>query len=190
VVADATGHGLPAALQVRDVFTGLRMGLSREFKLTRTLERLNRIIHRSRLATKFVSLFLAEVDHGGDVIYCCAGHPPALLVRENGQLEQLNVGGLPLGPFPDARYSAGVQRIEPGDTLVIYTDGITEATDSKEEEFGVQRLAELVTARRRRRPQQIVDEIFEAVHDFADRAEAQDDQTVMVIQRRKGRSNG
>ena len=62
VVADATGHGLPAALQVRDVYTGLRMGLSRDFKLTRTLERLNQIIHRSRLVTNFVSLFLAEVD--------------------------------------------------------------------------------------------------------------------------------
>ena len=61
VVADATGHGLPAALQVRDIYTGLRMGLSREFKLSRTLERLNQIIHRSRLATKFVSLFLADL---------------------------------------------------------------------------------------------------------------------------------
>ncbi len=82
VIADATGHGLPAALQVRDVFTGLRMALSREFKLTRTLERLNNIINRSRLATKFVSLVLVEFNIPDTVIYCNAGHPRPILMRD------------------------------------------------------------------------------------------------------------
>lgn len=189
VVADATGHGLPAALQVRDVFTGLRMGLSREYKLTRTLERLNRIIHRSRMATKFVSLFLAEIEQTGDVIYCCAGHPPALLVRSSGEVEQLNVGGLPLGPFPNARYVSGVQCFGPGDTLVVYTDGITETVDDSDEEFGVERLQDLVSAHRALEPQALVDLIFDEVSAFSDGAEAQDDRTVMVIQRRKGDNN-
>src|SRR4029077_14561302 len=61
-IADASGHGLPAALQVRNVYTGLRMGVARDFKIVRTVERLNRIIHQSRMTTKFVSLFYGEIE--------------------------------------------------------------------------------------------------------------------------------
>ena len=136
-VADATGHGLTAALQVRDVFTGLRMGLSREFKITRTVQRLNTIIHRSRMATKFVTLFLAEFDLNGTLIYCNAGHPAALLVRSDGTVIELTTTGMILGPNPQAVYGFGLERIEPGDVLAIYTDGITEADgEPDDEEYG------------------------------------------------------
>ena len=185
VVADATGHGLPAALQVRDVFTGLRMGLSREYKLGGTLERLNRIIHRSRLATKFVSLFLAEIDLSGTIMYCCAGHPPALLVRASGEVERLAAGGLPLGPFPNARYTAGLSKIGPGDTLVIYTDGITEAHGVGETEFELDRLEELVVSARDLDPEALVERIFAEVQAFSGSETLHDDQTVLVVQRRK-----
>ena len=141
VVADATGHGLPAALQVRDVFTGLRMGLAREFKLTRTVARLNQIIHRSRLATKFVTLFLAELNLEGRIIFCNAGHPAAIVMREDGSVSLLRSGGMILGPNPDARYTFGIENINPGDLLVLYTDGITEATGGVDgEEYGRERL--------------------------------------------------
>lgn len=182
VVADATGHGLPAALQVRDVFTGLRMGLTREYKLGRTLERLNRIIHGSRLATKFVSLFLAEIDIDGGLISCCAGHPPALLVRASGEMEHLSSGGLPLGPFPDARYVAEFRSFGEGDTLVVYTDGITEAQGEAEIEFGLERLEPLVVAARMSGPDEIVKLIFDAVDEFCGGQVDQDDQTVLVVQ--------
>jgi sigma-B regulation protein RsbU (phosphoserine phosphatase) len=75
-IADAAGHGLPAALQVRDVYTGLRMGVARDFKIVRTVERLNRIIHQSRMTTKFVSLFYGGIEEEGNFIYVNAGHPP------------------------------------------------------------------------------------------------------------------
>lgn len=191
VVADATGHGLPAALQVRDVYTGLRMGLSREYKLTRTLERLNRIIYRSRLSTKFVSLFLAEIDTDGNLFYCNAGHPPALLVRAAGTVERLTVGGLLLGPIPDARYTIGVARLEPGDLVVLYTDGITEARQrSSDEEFGEARLIELAVGHRRAPPQTLVDAVFNAVEEFTGTATPEDDQTVVVVKRRAVRARG
>ncbi len=184
VVADATGHGLPAALQVRDIFTGLRMGLSREFKITRTLERLNRIIHRSRLATKFVSLFLAELQVGGTVVYCNAGHPPGLLVRRDGRVEELRVGGMILGPRPDSHYSFDLFRMEPGELFVVYTDGITEARDPRTgQELSVARLKALLPGLAARNAQDIVEGIFDAVDGFTRGAPLEDDRTVVVAKR-------
>lgn len=185
VVADATGHGLPAALQVRDVFTGLRMGLSREFKVTRTIQRLNRIIHRSRLATKFVSMFLAELSLDGTVIYCNAGHPPAILMRADGTAIRLLTGGMILGPNPEAAYSIGIEEIHRGDLLVLFTDGITEASDEEAgEEYGPDRLAHAVRTARHLDPLAIVDRVFSDVEEFSGMTPPKDDQTLVVVKRR------
>ena len=184
VIADATGHGLAAALQVRDVFTGLRMGLSREFKLTRTIERLNHIIHRSRLATKFVSLFLAEIDLSGSVTYCNAGHPPALLVTAAGAMTRLSTGGMILGPVDDVHHTIGLVRLDPGDLMVLFSDGITEARGAtSDEEFSEDRLARLVTSLRHLDPGAIVDRIFTDVTEYSQRVPPEDDQTVVVVKR-------
>jgi len=184
-VADATGHGLPAALQVRDIFTGLRMGLSREFKLTRTVQRLNQIIHRSRMATKFVSLFLAEIGLDGTLIYCNAGHPPTLLMRADGSMAHLTTGGTILGPIITATYTIGIDMIGPGDLLVLYTDGITEATDDEtDEEFGEERLAHVVRAARHLDPIAIVDRVFSEVESYSGASPPADDQTLVVVKRR------
>jgi sigma-B regulation protein RsbU (phosphoserine phosphatase) len=185
VIADATGHGLPAALQVRDVFTGLRMGLSREFKITRTLERLNRIIHHSRLATKFVSLFLAEIHQNGTVLYCNAGHPPALLMRTDGSVDRLRTGGIIIGPTPNASYTIGTDQMEPGDLLLLYTDGIIEAhSASSDEEYGEDRLLHVMRAARLQDPVAVVDRVFTDVAEFSQTTAPEDDQTVLVVKRR------
>ncbi len=186
VIADATGHGLPAALQVRDVFTGLRMALSREYKLTRTLQRLNTIIHRSRLATKFVSLVLVEFDLDGTVIYSNAGHPRPVLMHVDGSVNRLDRGGPILGPIPNARYSIGIQCMAPGDLLVMFTDGLTEATRDDDEEYGPERLIHAVRTVRHRDPAAIVDRIFTDVAEFSNQTPPADDQTVVVIKRRLG----
>ncbi len=184
VIADATGHGLPAALQVRDVYTGLRMGLSREFKITRTLERLNNIIHRSRLATKFVSLFLAELQVGGGVVYCNAGHPPGLLIRQNQTIEELSSGGMILGPLPGTHYCFDLFHMAPGDLFVLYTDGITEAhRPGTGEEFSLERLKNLVQGLNDRTANDIVATIFDAVSAFTQGRAPEDDQTVVVVRR-------
>ncbi|HOC44241.1 MAG TPA: PP2C family protein-serine/threonine phosphatase [Thermoanaerobaculales bacterium] len=185
VVADATGHGLPAALQVRDVFTGLRMGLSREFKLTATVERLNTIIHRSRLATKFVSLFLAELHANGTVLYCNAGHPPALLIHDDGLTDRLQTGGMIIGPTPSATYEIGITQIDPGELLVLYTDGVIEArAPGSTEEYGEDRLLHVVHTARRRDPVAIVERVIADLAEFSQTSHPTDDQTVVVVKRR------
>jgi len=147
-IADATGHGLPAALVVRDIHMGLRMGVDRDFKIVRTLQKLNQIIHRSRMSTKFVSLFYGELEANGTFIYSNAGHPPPFLLKADGTLLNLTEGGPILGPTPEAVYYRGYVSIGPGDLLCLYTDGIVEATDSKGEDFGVERLVRFVKKNR------------------------------------------
>ena len=129
-IADASGHGLPAALQVRDVYTGLRMAVERDFKIVRTVERLNRIIHESRLTTRFVSLFYGEIEDDGNLMYVNAGHPHPLHFH-GMSVTPLVQTGLVLGPTANATYSRGFRRIEPGDALLFYTDGMVEAHDDE-----------------------------------------------------------
>src|SRR5262245_12557151 len=138
-IADASGHGLPAALQARDVITGMRMGMEENLKIITAIERLNRVINRSSLSSRFVSLFYGEAESNGNFIYCNAGHPPALHLRD-GSFTELKLGGAVLGPNPTARYERGFVTLQPGDHVIMYTDGVTEAMDSAEREYGLSRL--------------------------------------------------
>ena len=178
-IADGSGHGLPAALVVRDVYMGLRMATDRDFKIIRTLEKLNHIIHRGRLTTKFVSLFYGELETGGILIYCNAGHNPPFLLRKGGPTEFLRNGGPVLGPTPDATYTRGFARMEPGDLLCMYTDGIIEAHDRNDREFGIDRLVRLVKTNRNKPSQEIGQEVLAKVEKWG-RGE-QDDRTVVII---------
>src|SRR5712692_4930834 len=148
-IADGSGHGLPAALVVRDIYMGLRMATDRDFKIIRTLEKLNHIIHRSRLTTKFVSLFYGELETGGILIYSNAGHNPPFILKSNGiTIELLSNGGPVLGPTPDATYMRGFAKLSAGDLLCMYTDGIVEAHNAEDEQFSIERLEMLVAENR------------------------------------------
>ncbi|HEX8618272.1 MAG TPA: PP2C family protein-serine/threonine phosphatase [Thermoanaerobaculia bacterium] len=178
-IADGSGHGLPAALIVRDVYMGLRMATDRDFKIVKTLEKLNHIIHRGRLTTKFVSLFYGELETGGILIYCNAGHNAPFLLHANGKVEFLRNGGPVLGPTPDATYTRGFAQLRPGDLLCMYTDGIIEAHDAKDREFSTDRLVRLVKANRNRTSQEIGQEVLARVAKWG--REEEDDRTVVII---------
>ncbi|HEV8611802.1 MAG TPA: PP2C family protein-serine/threonine phosphatase [Thermoanaerobaculia bacterium] len=180
-IADASGHGLPAALQVRDVYTGLRMGVARDFKIVRTVERLNRIIHQSRMTTKFVSLFYGEIEEEGNFIYVNAGHPPPLHFHAKG-VTTLKQTGLVLGPSATATYSRGFLSLEPGDALLLFTDGMLEATDAKGREFGVERLKRAFAAIRDKPSDEIARALIDKVGEHT-RGPAEDDRTVVVVKR-------
>lgn len=181
-IADVSGHGLPAALQVRDIYMGLRMGLGRDYKIVRTIERLNRIIHRSSLTSRFVSLFYGELELNGNFLFVNAGHPPPFHLSAGGDVTLLEAGGLVLGPVPDATYERGFVAVRPGDTLVLYTDGIVEARCSDaSEEFGIDRLVEVVRRARDRPAKEIAGEIFREVAGYCSHGVASDDRTVIVV---------
>ncbi len=181
-IADASGHGLPAALQVRDVYTGLRMGVARDFKIVRTVERLNRIIHQSRLSTKFVSLFYGEIEEDGHFIYVNAGHPPPFHFHAKGVTE-LAQTGMVLGPSGNATYSRGFLSMEVGDSLLLYTDGMFEATDVKGKEFGLERLKKAFLALKDRPAGEIARALIDKVNEFTRGRPPEDDRTVVVVKR-------
>lgn len=182
-IADSSGHGLPAALQVRDIHMGLRMGLSRDFKIVRTVERMNHIIHNGTLTRRFVSMFYGELETNGLFIYVNAGHPAPLFIDHRGRERELRAGGPVLGPLAGATYERGFVNMRPGATLVMVTDGILEAhggTDG-DEEFGRRRLNAVVQDNQHRSAKGIVNAIFEAVEHFADGRPPDDDRTALAI---------
>lgn len=185
-MADVSGHGLPAALQVRDIYMGLRMGLARDFKIVRTVERMNNIIHQSTLTSRFVSMFYGELELNGVFIYVNAGHPPPFHLAADGQVRYLEEGGPVLGPLPGATYERGFVIMKPGDLLVFYTDGICETRGRDREgepleEYGVDRLLEVAHRSRGRSAQEVVEAIFASVEAFSGGEPADDDRTVMVV---------
>jgi stage II sporulation SpoE-like protein len=179
-IADASGHGLPAALQVRDVYTGLRMGVARDFKIVRTVERLNRIIHQSRMTTKFVSLFYGEVEEEGNFIYVNAGHPPPLHFHAKG-ITTLKQTGMVLGPSGNAAYSRGFLNFVKGDALLLYTDGMIEASDGKGREFGIERLKKAFLSLRDKPAAEITRALIDRISEFTGGRPPEDDRTVVVV---------
>jgi hypothetical protein len=185
-IADVSGHGLPAALQVRDIYMGLRMGLARDFKIVRTVERLNQIIHRSTLTSRFVSMFYGELELSGVFIYVNAGHPPPFHLSARGDVRFLHEGGAVLGPVGDATYERGFVHLAPGDAVVLYTDGLIEAAPPGQEgvegaEYGVERMI-AVTRRLAGRPAREIGEALLAdVEAYTAGAPQSDDRTVLVL---------
>jgi sigma-B regulation protein RsbU (phosphoserine phosphatase) len=181
-IGDASGHGLPAALVVRDVVTGLRMGLEKELKIAFVFSKLNRVIHRSNLSSRFVSVFCGELEPGGNLIYVNAGHQPPLLFHEDA-VTPLTAGGTVIGPLPDVRFRRGITFLPIGSVLVMCTDGILERRDSTGEFFGEHRLKGIVRESRSLSAEQLVDRLFDASFTFGDGRNWEDDATVAVIRR-------
>jgi sigma-B regulation protein RsbU (phosphoserine phosphatase) len=177
-IADGSGHGLPAALVVRDIYMGLRMATDRDFKIVRTMQKLNHIIHRSRLTTKFVSCFYGELETGGILIYSNAGHNPPFVLATN-KVEYLRNGGPILGPTPDATYTRGFAKLDHGDLLCLYSDGIVEAHDQHDREFGLDRLLRVVKLNRTRTAQEIGQEVLARVARWG--REGEDDRTIVIV---------
>ena len=181
-VADASGHGLPAALQARDVATGLRMGIERDLKITRTIEKLNHVIYRSRLASHFVSLVFGELEINGSFAYINAGHPPPLLLDGRGDHE-LSVGGMILGPNPEARYKLGFAHLDRGAALVLYSDGVIERGAETAAPFDAASLAAWLRDWHEGPAQAAVDDLIARLRAAGEGGPFEDDVTVLLVRR-------
>jgi sigma-B regulation protein RsbU (phosphoserine phosphatase) len=187
-VADASGHGLPAALQARDIVTGLRMGVARDQKIPATIQRLNRVIHQSGLTSRFISLFYGEVEENGNIFYVNCGHCPPLVFHSDGSVDELPSSGPVLGPLPSAHFRRCYTTMEPGDYLVLFSDGVTERkppTDDEEEleEFGLERLMAVCRKQLGQNAKSMVQAVTKAVREFGGGAPWEDDVTIMVLRR-------
>ena len=181
-VADASGHGLPAALQARDVATGLRMGVERDLKITRMVERLNRVIHQSGLSSRFISLFFGELERNGNLSYINAGHPPPLLYDSRG-VRELSVGGMLLGPDPGATYKLGFVHVDRGSSLLAYSDGVIEREDRHGTIFGRERLGEWLRGVVNLPAEDAVANLLDRLTEYGGGRAFEDDVTVMLVRR-------
>jgi len=182
-VADASGHGLPAALQARDAIIGLRMGVEENLRISATLEKLNRVVNHSALASKFISLFYAELESAGTIVYCNAGHNPPLL-WDGAAFRELARGGMILGPSPGSQYERGYETLAEGSILLAYTDGIVEAVNPSDEAFGLERLKAVIRDRAWASARELVDAVFAEVRRHVGGDTRDDDQTVVAVLRK------
>lgn len=183
-VGDASGHGLPAALMARDVITGLRMGVEREFKISGLLEKLNRVINESFLSSRFISLVYGELEQNGTFVYVNAGHNPPLLVKES-EVQKLTVGGTILGPVADTTFRRGFAFMDVGDILVLYTDGLIEREDTQGKPYGDDRLIEFIRRERIEKASTIVERLFTDVYKYGSSEKWRDDATIVIVKRVK-----
>jgi sigma-B regulation protein RsbU (phosphoserine phosphatase) len=182
-VGDASGHGLAAALQARDVVTGLRMGIQGDLKISRVLARLNAVVARSSLSSRFVSVIYCELDRQGSLFYVNAGHPAPIRLDTKGRITRPNVRGLVLGPMPDVSYERGFVGLDKGDFVLLPTDGVLERTDPEGREFGDGALDTLLASRTWKTSQQLLEAVWDAAVEHGERAPWKDDATLVVIRR-------
>jgi phosphoserine phosphatase RsbU/P len=183
VIADVEGKGVGSALVMSNLQATLRALVMHLHSLEVLMLSLNEMIFNDTKSEKFLSCFLGLVDtrrHG--LHYINAGHCPPILVNgETGSYKALEEGGTVVGLFPDSEYTRGSAQLLPGDILVCCTDGITEACNVKEDEYGTEGLAAAVAKHRDRSAQQIVEAVLEEVRAFAVGGPHIDDKVLMVV---------
>jgi serine phosphatase RsbU (regulator of sigma subunit) len=184
LIADVSGKGIGASLLTAYLDALCSSTLEGPVEPDASFTDISRLLHRRTPDDRFATAFLGILDvASGSLRYASAGHDPAALVRTDGGIEWLQPTGLPLGLLPSAEYRADETRLEPGDTLVLYTDGHTEATDPDEEEFGRERLAAVCRSHRDQTPDEIAAAVTEATDAFTEGAPYADDRTLVIVHR-------
>jgi serine phosphatase RsbU (regulator of sigma subunit) len=186
VIADVTDKGTSAAL-----FMALSRSLWRTFAANhpsepeQTIADTNQRILADTHGGLFITVLYAILNpENGEFTYCNAGHLPALILRaQDGSLEELPLTGMPLGVFEEAKWDKASVKIEPGDALLLYTDGVTEAQNKEEEFFGAERLRQVLSEQRGKNAEEILASIREKLSTWVGEADQFDDITMIVVVR-------
>ena len=186
-VADVSGKGVAAALLMAHLNASFRSLIQVGLPLPEILARQNRLLLDSHLPSQYATLVCGRAGRDGIVEICNAGHWPPLVTRRDG-IEALEQGGLPIGMIGERRYETASVRLEPGETLFLYTDGLVEARDARDLEFGATRLSELLTRHRALAPRALADACLEDLAGFLRGARPSDDLSLMAI-RREGKGD-
>lgn len=188
-VADVSGKGIPASLLMSNLQAAIQVLqdslAAGTISLAQATARINNVVHRNTGLTTFITFFWGIYDRrDGRFRYVNAGHNPPLLVRD-GAVEKLEEGGVLLGVLPDAPYAEGEVTLAPGDVLVLYTDGVTEAWSASDpdDEYGEDRLLEAVRAHRDAPAQSVLDAVRADVRRHTGGGPLDDDLTLLVLKR-------
>jgi sigma-B regulation protein RsbU (phosphoserine phosphatase) len=183
-LGDVVGKGMPAALLMANLQATLRAQAVDASTAEHCIRRSNRLMFNSTDVDKFVTLFygiLCSETH--ELRYCNAGHNYPIHVRANGDTSRLTVGGLVLGALEDFDFREAAIPLEPDDVLVVFSDGISEATNENGDEFGEDHLAEIVRLHRGESAARIIESVMQAVREHTGDGQQSDDITIVVIKR-------
>jgi hypothetical protein len=178
-LGDVAGKGPPAAILAAMV-QGILTTHANDGPAA-TLERVNEALCRRAIEGRFATMVYVVLDPGGRLTSCSAGHNPAVLLRVNGMIERPDRGGLVLGAFETARYEEEAIALRPGDTLVLFSDGVTDAENPAGEQYGEERLLVALAGSERRSPDDVLEHVLTSVQSFASEQPPADDVTVLVI---------
>jgi phosphoserine phosphatase RsbU/P len=185
VVADVAGKSIPAAMLMATFQASLRTLSTSGVGLSELVAGVNRYAcSTSQGGVRFTTAFLAELDPStGDVAYVNAGHNVPILRKRSGLVERLEAGGIPIGIFSEAPYQLGTTRIESGDWLVIFTDGVIEAFNAKDEEYGEPELLRLIDRGAALNPPELLRNLLADLDRFVGNTPQHDDITCLLLKR-------
>ncbi|MER3427623.1 MAG: hypothetical protein C4334_05920 [Pyrinomonas sp.] len=183
-LGDVSGKGTSAALLMSSLHAAVHAHAFSPDPAVEKVREINRYLATNIPTNRFVTLFYAELSAAsGEIEYVNAGHNPPLIVRATGEVERIEATCLPLGIFEEAPFAGGSNRLDAGDVMVIYSDGISEACDEQGREFGIESLIEVVVANRRLAVSALRDQIEGALSRFTHGAPATDDVTLVILKR-------
>ncbi len=181
VLADVSGKGVSAALLTSLIQGAFFATATLDASLSEVVARINNYIcERSRLA-KFATVFYSLIERDGLIRWVNAGHCPTIVARAAGEIECLEPTSFPIGLFPDAEFPQRECRLLPGDKLVIYSDGVSEAENFSDEQFGEERLKAVVARNASETPRELLRTIQREINAFTAGATQRDDLTLLVL---------
>ncbi|MGE0130602.1 MAG: SpoIIE family protein phosphatase [Blastocatellales bacterium] len=180
VLGDVSGKGVAAAMLMTHLHAMFRTLISIGLPLEQLVERVSNLFCESTLPTHYATLICGKANRSGEVEICNAGHLPVLWLRSD-EVEKIEATGLPIGVFCEERFSCRKAQLSPGDSLLLYTDGFSEAGNDVNEEYGVERLAKLARDCRTLEPQSLIGACLEDLNRFAVGEPKADDLTMMAI---------
>ncbi len=184
VIGDVAGKGMPAALMMTCLQSKVHAITETACGPATAVTRLNRSLAATCPGNRFVTLFFCVLDpQSGELIYCNAGHNPPLLIRKDGEVLRLESGGPVLGLLPELSFEEDRCCLEAGEVLLLYSDGVTEATAPDGEEFGEDRLIEILKQHAHDSADAIMDAVHDAVESWYAGSPVADDITVVVARR-------
>ena len=189
LLADASGKGIGASL-LTGVFESLSAApIENGWPPEEIVETVSRLLWARTDAEKYATAVLVVLEpESGRLRWVNAGHPPGFLVRRDGTCENLDSTGLPVGLFPEQKYQVGQALMGPEDTVCLYSDGITEAENQEEEEFGISRLRDFCLSHRLEEPNRLAGQIEGELERFSNGVPFADDRTVVIFRRCSSRT--
>jgi phosphoserine phosphatase RsbU/P len=183
LIADVSGKGLGAAL-LTTMLQGALSGMTLGTDPARVFNHVNRFLCSHSEVGRYATMFFGILDQDGEMDYINAGHPSPFLIRRGVAEEPFTEGSYPVGLVQEAEYVTARVKLEPGDTLILFSDGVTEAMDPGEELYGVPRLREVLTGQSDCALEKLQKSILESVENFAKGAHQADDLTLLIVRYR------